>query len=65
MRVAGLLGALLTALGAAVKVLSIGRDLFYIVLIGQLITAVSQTFILSLPPKIAVTWFKPNEVSIY
>lgn len=63
LRVAGLFGALLTAFGAIIKLFSIEKDLFYVVLIGQLTAAISQTFILSLPPKIAVTWFKPNEVS--
>lgn len=62
---AALFGALLTALGATVKLLSIGRNNFHVVLIGQIVVAVSQTFILSLPPKIAVTWFKPNEVNFY
>ncbi|KAJ8979451.1 hypothetical protein NQ317_006765 [Molorchus minor] len=63
LRVAALIGCGTTALGAGIKVFSIGQGLFYVVLIGQTVAAVSQIFILSLPPKIAVTWFKANEVS--
>ncbi|KAG5862930.1 hypothetical protein JTB14_035718 [Gonioctena quinquepunctata] len=63
MRVAGLLGAVLTTLGAAVKIFSTGQKQFFVVLIGQSITAVSQLFIWSVPPTIAVTWFKANEIS--
>ncbi|KAJ8938162.1 hypothetical protein NQ318_011927 [Aromia moschata] len=63
LRVAALIGCGTTALGAGIKVFSIGQNLFFVVLIGQTIVAVSQIFILSLPPKIAVTWFKANEVS--
>ncbi|KAJ8921574.1 hypothetical protein NQ315_010479 [Exocentrus adspersus] len=63
LRTAALIGCLATAIGAAIKVFSIGQNLFFVVMIGQTIVAVSQIFILSLPPKIAVTWFKANEVS--
>ncbi|KAG5892088.1 hypothetical protein JTB14_011989 [Gonioctena quinquepunctata] len=63
LRVAGLIGAFATAIGAGVKVLSIGEDLFYVVLLGQIIVAISQTFILNLPSKLTVTWFKPEEIS--
>lgn len=59
---AALIGCMATAIGAGVKVFSVGTNLFYVVMIGQTIIAVSQIFILSLPPKIAVTWFKANEV---
>ncbi|XP_050512594.1 uncharacterized MFS-type transporter C09D4.1-like isoform X1 [Diabrotica virgifera virgifera] len=63
LRVAALIGAVLTLLGAAVKIFSIGENLFWVVMIGQTIVAVSQIFILTLPSKLAVTWFKPQEVS--
>lgn len=63
LRITGLIGAVLTGIGSFVKVFSVGRDLYYVVLIGQTVTAISQLFILSLPPKIAVTWFSPKEVS--
>lgn len=63
LRVAALVGGLGTALAAGVKVFSIGRDLFYVVLIGQAIGSTAQVFILCLPAKIAAVWFKPSEVS--
>ncbi|CAG9833400.1 unnamed protein product [Diabrotica balteata] len=63
LRVAALIGAFLTLLGAAIKIFSIGENLFWVVMIGQTIVAVSQIFILTLPSKLAVTWFKPQEVS--
>ncbi|CAH1102513.1 unnamed protein product [Psylliodes chrysocephalus] len=63
LRVAGLIGAFTTALGAVIKIFSIGENLFGVLLAGQIVVAASQIFILSLPPKIAVTWFKPEEVS--
>lgn len=61
----GVIGAFLTAVGAFVKVFSVGRDRFYVVLIGQMITAISQLFILSVPATIAVTWFKSQEVRLF
>ncbi|XP_056637621.1 uncharacterized MFS-type transporter C09D4.1-like isoform X1 [Diorhabda sublineata] len=63
LRVSALIGSVATGLGALIKVFSIGENLFYVVMIGQVIVAISQLFILSLPPKIAVTWFKPQEIS--
>ncbi|XP_018571738.1 uncharacterized MFS-type transporter C09D4.1-like [Anoplophora glabripennis] len=63
LRVAALVGGLGTALAAAVKVFSIGTDLFYVVLIGQAIGSAAQVFILCLPAKIAAVWFKPSEAS--
>ncbi|CAG9768816.1 unnamed protein product [Ceutorhynchus assimilis] len=63
LRFAALTGCFLTAIGASVKLFSVQPENFYIVLIGQAIVSLSQVFILSLPPKLAVTWFKPNEVS--
>lgn len=63
LRVSALIGTIATGLAALIKVFSIGENLFYVVMIGQVIVAISQLFILSLPPKIAVTWFKPEEVS--
>lgn len=65
LRVAGLIGAFTTALGAVIKIFSIGENLFGVVLAGQIVVAASQIFILSLPPKIAVTWFKPEEVNVF
>ncbi|KAG5892090.1 hypothetical protein JTB14_011990 [Gonioctena quinquepunctata] len=63
LRVAALIGGLGTTLAAAVKVLSVRRALFYVVLIGQAIGSTVQVFVLCLPTKIAAVWFKPSEAS--
>ncbi|EFA11809.1 uncharacterized MFS-type transporter C09D4.1 [Tribolium castaneum] len=63
LRAAGLIGGLGTALGTSIKVFSIGRESFWIVLLGQAVVSASQLLILCLPPRIAAVWFKPNEVS--
>ncbi|XP_050314466.1 uncharacterized MFS-type transporter C09D4.1-like [Anthonomus grandis grandis] len=63
LRFAALTGCFLTAIGATVKVCLVRPDSFWVVMVGQAIVSVSQLFTLSLPPKLAVTWFKPNEIS--
>ncbi|XP_030752033.1 uncharacterized MFS-type transporter C09D4.1-like [Sitophilus oryzae] len=63
LRFAALIGCFLTAIGAAIKLFSIDQGAFNVVLVGQAIVSLSQVFILSLPPKLAVTWFRPDEVS--
>ncbi|KAG5895664.1 hypothetical protein JTB14_008673 [Gonioctena quinquepunctata] len=63
LRTTALIGCIGTFIGMSVKVLSIRRDLFWIVLLGQTIVSISQVFITSLPPKLASVWFKPSEVS--
>ncbi|CAH1958086.1 unnamed protein product [Acanthoscelides obtectus] len=60
---AALIGCIGTLVGTTVKVFSIRRDLFSVVLLGQIIVAGSQTVIICIPPKIASTWFKPSELS--
>jgi FLVCR family feline leukemia virus subgroup C receptor-related protein len=42
LRITLLMGAFGTALGAWIKVLGVAPDLFYVALIGQTITAMSQ-----------------------
>ncbi|KAJ8938161.1 hypothetical protein NQ318_011926 [Aromia moschata] len=64
LRVAALAGCFATAIGAVIKVFSINPNLFYVLMIGQTVVAVSQVFIWTVPSKIATTWFKPNEVSL-
>ncbi|XP_074030376.1 choline/ethanolamine transporter flvcr2a-like [Leptinotarsa decemlineata] len=63
LRVAVLIGILSTALGSGVKVFSVGENSFYVVILGQLIVAASQIFLLNLPSKLSVVWFKPEEIS--
>lgn len=53
----------LTTIGNLVKLFSIGHDNFYIIIIGQTFCAIAQVFILSIPSKLASTWFGPDEVS--
>ncbi|XP_012535603.1 uncharacterized MFS-type transporter C09D4.1 isoform X2 [Monomorium pharaonis] len=58
-----IVGALGTALGSWVKVLSVAPDRFWITFIGQTVVAISQTCILSVPARLAAVWFGDNEVS--
>nr|CAH0105864.1 unnamed protein product [Daphnia galeata] len=63
LRITLLMGAFGTALGAWIKVLGAAPDLFYVALIGQTITAMSQVFILGVPPNVAAVWFGAEQVS--
>ncbi|XP_019868185.2 uncharacterized MFS-type transporter C09D4.1 [Aethina tumida] len=63
LRVAGLLGCLGTAAGIYLKLFSVHPNSIYLVIIGQTVVGVSQLLILSLPPKLAITWFAENEIS--
>lgn len=58
-----LIGAFGTAAGAWIKVLSVVPNRFYVALIGQTVAAISQVFILSVPPNLAAVWFGPDQVS--
>ncbi|CAH1102506.1 unnamed protein product [Psylliodes chrysocephalus] len=63
LRLAGLIGCIGNLVAVTVKVLSIHNDRFWVVMLGQIIGAVSQLFIVCLPTKIASVWFKENEIS--
>lgn len=63
LRSAAILGALGTALGSWLKVFSVATDRFWITFLGQSIVAISQTFILSVPARLAAVWFGPDQVS--
>nr|XP_008197855.1 PREDICTED: feline leukemia virus subgroup C receptor-related protein 2 isoform X2 [Tribolium castaneum] len=63
LRNTALLSSGLTALGNLVKLFSISRDRFYVVIIGQVLCAIAQVFLTSVPSKLASTWFGPDEVS--
>ncbi|XP_076253573.1 choline/ethanolamine transporter flvcr2a-like [Rhynchophorus ferrugineus] len=63
LRFAALWGGLGTALAALIKVFSVRKNLFPLVLLGQAVGSTAQVFVLSLPSKIAAVWFKPSEVS--
>lgn len=59
-----LVGSLGTGLGAAVKCASVGRDSFAILMLGQSLVAVSQLFLLSIPPQLAAVWFPDQQVGL-
>ncbi|XP_064455471.1 heme transporter FLVCR2-like isoform X2 [Ornithodoros turicata] len=58
-----IIGALGTCLGSWIKVFSVHPDRFVVCLVGQTVVAMSQIFILSIPPRLAVVWFSAKEVS--
>lgn len=57
-----LLGGLSTALGTIIKVFSIQRNLFWLVMVCQALLSASQSVLGSLPPKLAAIWFGPDQV---
>ncbi|XP_076666669.1 choline/ethanolamine transporter flvcr2a isoform X2 [Andrena cerasifolii] len=63
LRFAALAGAIGTTLGSWIKVLSVSPDLFWVTFIGQTLVAVSQSFVLSVPARLAAVWFGPDQVS--
>ncbi|KAI4489845.1 hypothetical protein M0804_004027 [Polistes exclamans] len=63
LRVAVILGAIGTAIGSWIKVFSVSPNLFWITFIGHTIVAISQTFVLSVPARLAAVWFGPDQVS--
>lgn len=40
-----------------------GRDLFPVTLFGQTVVAMSQVFVLGVPPNVAAVWFGADQVS--
>nr|XP_008197851.1 PREDICTED: feline leukemia virus subgroup C receptor-related protein 2 [Tribolium castaneum] len=63
LRNTALLSSGLTTLGNLIKLFSISPDRFYVVIIGQVLCAIAQVFMTSVPSKLASTWFGPDEVS--
>ncbi|XP_034231839.1 uncharacterized MFS-type transporter C09D4.1-like [Thrips palmi] len=50
--------------GAAwLKVVAVRPDLWPVLFLGQAVAAVTQGFVLSVPPRLAAVWFGANEVS--
>lgn len=64
MRNSILLGSLGTSLGSFIKCFSCRQDRFYILMFGQTIVAISQLFVLSVPPRLASIWFPDDQVSL-
>ncbi|XP_015180291.1 PREDICTED: feline leukemia virus subgroup C receptor-related protein 1 isoform X3 [Polistes dominula] len=63
LRVAVIAGAIGTAIGSWIKVFSVSPNLFWTAFLGQTIVAISQTFVLSVPSRLAAVWFGPDQVS--
>lgn len=64
MRKSVLLGSLGTSLGSILKCFSCKRDMFPLLMFGQTLAAISQLFILSVPPRLASIWFPDHQVSL-
>ncbi|CAH0592122.1 unnamed protein product [Chrysodeixis includens] len=62
-RVCVIIGAFGTGLGTWLKVFSVPQDMFWLGFAGQTVAAVSQVFVLNIPPRLAAVWFGPNQVS--
>ncbi|XP_069694733.1 choline/ethanolamine transporter flvcr2b-like [Periplaneta americana] len=58
-----ILGTCGTAAGACIKIASVHPDLFWVTFVGQTLVAMSQVFMLSVPPTLAAIWFGAKEVS--
>ncbi|CAG9796869.1 unnamed protein product [Diatraea saccharalis] len=63
LRVTTIIGSFGTCAGAWLKVLSVPQDMFWLGFMGQTVVAVSQVFILNVPPRLAAVWFGANQVS--
>lgn len=63
LRLTALLGAGLNCAGAWLKCASVGRDLYPVTMVAQVVCSVAQVFILGLPSRVASVWFGPGEVS--
>ncbi|PZC72144.1 heme transporter FLVCR2 isoform X1 [Helicoverpa armigera] len=63
LRVTTIIGSFGTCLGAWLKVFSVPQDMFWLGFTGQTVVAVSQVFILNVPPRLAAVWFGADQVS--
>ncbi|XP_047520542.1 uncharacterized MFS-type transporter C09D4.1-like isoform X1 [Pieris napi] len=63
LRVTTIIGSLGTCAGAWMKVFSVPQDMFWVGFTGQTIVAISQVFILNVPPRLAAVWFGADQVS--
>lgn len=64
MRNSILLGSVGTSLGSFIKCFSCQQERFHILMFGQTIVAISQLFVLSVPPRLASIWFPDHQVSL-
>jgi len=58
-----LIGSGLNAAGSLIKCFGISQSAWWLVFIGQTVSACAQCFILELPPKIAAIWFPASEIA--
>ncbi|KAE8289843.1 Feline leukemia virus subgroup C receptor-related protein 2 Calcium-chelate transporter [Larimichthys crocea] len=63
LRVMALLANALNCAGTWIKVASARPDLFWVAMLGQFASSLSQVFILGMPSQLASVWFGADEVS--
>ncbi|CAH1800178.1 unnamed protein product [Owenia fusiformis] len=63
LRWSGIIATFLNALGASIKCFAVNPHRFGVLMAGQTCSAIAQSFILEVPPRLAALWFGPNEVS--
>ncbi|XP_046961478.1 uncharacterized MFS-type transporter C09D4.1 isoform X2 [Vanessa cardui] len=63
LRITTIIGSFGTCAGAWLKVFSVPQDLFWLGFTGQTVVAISQVFILNVPPRLAAVWFGADQVS--
>ncbi|XP_053612263.1 heme transporter FLVCR2 isoform X1 [Plodia interpunctella] len=63
LRITTIIGAFGTCAGAWLKVFSVPQDMFWLGFLGQTVVAISQVFILNVPPRLAAVWFGADQVS--
>ncbi|CAB3240116.1 unnamed protein product [Arctia plantaginis] len=64
LRVTTIIGCFGTCAGAWLKVFSVPPDMFWLGFLGQTVVAISQVFVLNVPPRLAAVWFGEDQVSV-
>lgn len=57
-----LLGTTLSFVGAVIKCFSVDPERYWLLMCGQALVEINMPIVLSLPPKIAASWFPNNEL---
>uniref|UniRef100_A0A3P8RMC3 FLVCR choline and putative heme transporter 2 n=1 Tax=Amphiprion percula TaxID=161767 RepID=A0A3P8RMC3_AMPPE len=63
LRVTALVANALNCAGTWIKVASAKPELFWVTMVGQLLSSLAQVFILGMPARLASVWFGADEVS--
>lgn len=63
LRLIALLATAINCLGTWIKVASVRSNLFWVTMLGQFASSLSQVFILGMPSRLASVWFGSEEVS--